>query len=72
MLPMSHLEAIIGAMLAKNKYLHPDKTRIIYKFKGFDVIDISKNLNVSTDIYDFEKNLFMTSQVIKEQEAYVR
>lgn len=54
MMPVSHLEAIIGAMLAKEKDKHPEKIQIIYKFRDFNVIDIKENLKISTDIYKFE------------------
>ena len=60
MMPMSHLEAILGAMLAKEYSNHPEKINVIYQFKGLDVIDLKENLNVSTDVYNFEKSL--TSQ----------
>ncbi len=57
MMPVSHLEAIIGAILAKEKTLHPKNIKTLYKFKEFDVIDIKENLNISDDVYNFEKNL---------------
>ncbi len=57
MIPMSHLEAIIGAILAKENVQNPDKIRSIYKFKNLEVIDIKDNLNVSTDVYNFEREL---------------
>ena len=57
MMPMSHLEAIIGAMLAKEKVHNPNEIKTIYNFRGLDVIDIKENLNISTDIYNFEKEL---------------
>lgn len=57
MMPMSHLEAIIGAILAKENVNNPDKIKNIYNFKGLDVIDIKDNLNVSTDVYKFEREL---------------
>ncbi len=57
MMPVSHLEAIIGAILAKEKENNPDKIRTIYNFRGMDVIDIKANLNISTDVYNFEKEL---------------
>lgn len=43
MMPMSQLEAIIGALLAKEKANHPDNVRKISEFRGFDVIDFVKN-----------------------------
>ena len=57
MIPMSHLEAIIGAMLAKENVHNPDKIRSIYKFRNLEVIDIKDNLNISTDVYNFEREL---------------
>lgn len=57
MIPMSHLEAILGAMLAKEYATNPEMINVIYNFRGLDVIDIKDNLNVSTDVYDFEKTL---------------
>lgn len=57
MMPMSHLEAILGAILAKEYSNNPDKITSIYKFRDLDVIDIKENLNVSTDIYKFEREL---------------
>jgi hypothetical protein len=64
MMPMSHLEAIIGALLAKEYENNPDKVNIIYDFKGLNVIDIKENLNVSTDVYEFEKNLNTKSKMV--------
>ena len=54
MMPMSHMEAILGAILAKEKQNHPENIRTLYKFKGFDVIDLNRNLRISSDIYNFE------------------
>ncbi len=56
MMPMSHLEAILGAILAKEYANNPERINVIYNFKGLDVIDIKDNLNVSTDVYNFEKS----------------
>ncbi len=58
MMPMSHLEAIIGAMLAKEYSKNPEKIETIYNFRGLDVIDLKGNLSISTDVYNFEKDLF--------------
>lgn len=55
MMPMSHLEAILGAILAKERVMYPENIRKIYEFRGLDVIDIKENLNISTDVYNFEK-----------------
>ena len=57
MMPVSHLEAIIGAILVKEKTLHPDNIKTLYRFKDFDVIDIKECLNISTDVYNFERKL---------------
>ena len=62
MMPMSHLEAIIGAILAKEYANNPDKMSVIYKFKGLDVIDVKENLSISTDVYNFEKGLKQNSK----------
>lgn len=57
MMPMSHLEAVLGAILAKEHANNPDKVNVIYNFRGLDVIDIKDNLNISTDVYNFEKEV---------------
>ena len=59
MMPVSHLEGIIGAILAKKYDLSPQEMSVIYKFRGLDVIDIKNNLNLSTDVYKFEKDLVL-------------
>jgi hypothetical protein len=60
MMPMSHCEAILGAILAKEYANNPEKIDVIYNFKGVDVIDIKENLNISTDVYNFEKDLIIS------------
>ncbi len=60
MMPMSHCEAILGAILAKEYANNPEKIEVIYNFKGVDVIDIKENLNISTDVYNFEKDLIIS------------
>lgn len=57
MMPMSHLEAILGAILAKEYEKNPDKVNVIYKFRDMDVIDVKENLSISTDVYNFEREL---------------
>lgn len=57
MMPMSHMEAVLGAIIAREYEKHPQKIRKLYEFKGLDVIDINENLNISTDVYNFEKEL---------------
>jgi hypothetical protein len=57
MMPMSHLEAILGAIMAKEYANNPDRINVIYNFRGLDVIDIKENLSISTDVYNFEKRL---------------
>ena len=47
MMPMSQLEAIVGALLAREKYQNPDNIRKISEFKDFDVIDIVENSKVA-------------------------
>jgi hypothetical protein len=43
MMPMSQLEGIVGALLAREKFQNPDNIRKISEFKDFDVIDIVEN-----------------------------
>ena len=57
MMPVSHLEAILGAILAKEKTNNKESIKKLYSFHGLDVIDINRNLNISTDVYEFERNL---------------
>lgn len=57
MMPMSHMEAILGAILAKEKEKNPQNIRTLYNIKGLNVIDIKENLRISTDVYNFEKEL---------------
>lgn len=59
MMPMSHCEAILGAILAKEYENNPEKINVLYNFKGLDVIDIKENLNISTEVYNFEKDLIL-------------
>ena len=48
MMPMSQLEAIVGAILARERAKNPNNIRVISKFKDFDVIDVkSKSLVTS-------------------------
>lgn len=42
MMPMSQLEAIVGALLAKEHSNNPEKIKKIFEFRGLDVIDITK------------------------------
>lgn len=49
MMPMSQLEAIVGAILAREKAKNPNNIRVISKFKDFDVIDVkAKSLVTSS------------------------
>lgn len=57
MMPVSHLEAVIGAILAKENALNPKRIRKLYDFRGLQVIDINTVLNLSTDVYKFENEL---------------
>lgn len=43
MMPMAQLEAIVGAILMKEKTEHPENIRIISEFKNFNVIDVITN-----------------------------
>lgn len=57
MMPMSHMEAVIGAILAKEYSKHPDRLRELYNFRGLDVIDIKENIQVPEDIYNFKQGI---------------
>ena len=57
MMPMSHMEAILGAILAKEYENNPTKIRKLYEFKDLDVININEILNISSDVYKFEREL---------------
>lgn len=57
MMPMSHMEAVIGAILSKEYENNPENTRILYKFRGLDVIDIKQNINSLDDLYKMQKSL---------------
>lgn len=46
MMPMSHLEAIIGAILAKENSKNKDNIKQIAEFKEMKVIDVIKNPNL--------------------------
>lgn len=48
MMPMSQLEAMVGAILAKENYKNPDNIKQIGSFKGMKVIDVIKNPNLIT------------------------
>ena len=43
MMPMSQLEAIVGALTAREKANNPGNMKVISKFKDFDVIDFISN-----------------------------
>ena len=42
MMPMSQLEAIIGAILAREKAKNPDNIKIVSHFRELNVIDVVK------------------------------
>lgn len=44
MMPMSQLEAIVGAMLAKDNANNPENIKIVGEFKGLNVIDFKNPL----------------------------
>ena len=46
MMPMSQLEAIVGAMLAKENSKNPNNIKKISKFRDLAVIDVIKNPNL--------------------------
>ena len=56
MMPMSHLEAIVGAFLARENSEHKDNIKKIAEFRGLDVIDVIKNPNLITS-YNNDKVL---------------
>lgn len=43
MMPMSSLEAIVGAILAKEQATNPQNIKKLFEFKGLDVIDVIKS-----------------------------
>ena len=45
MMPMSHLEAIVGAFLARENSENKSNIKKIAEFRGLDVIDVIKNPN---------------------------
>lgn len=45
MMPMSQLEALVGAILAKEKSTNPQNIKRLFEFKGLDVIDVIKRPN---------------------------
>lgn len=47
MMPMSQLEAIVGALLAKENTKNPQNVKIVSNFKDFNVIDINSNKLIS-------------------------
>lgn len=49
MMPMSQLEAIVGALLAKENYENKDNIKVISTFKGSNVIDVIKNPNLAEE-----------------------
>ena len=50
MMPMSQLEAIIGALLARENYQNKGNIKVISKFRGLDVIDVIKNPNLAEQV----------------------
>ena len=47
MMPMSQLEAIVGAILAKENSKHNENIKTLSEFKGLNVIDVIKNPNAN-------------------------
>lgn len=43
MMPMSQLEAIVGALLAKEASKNPENIKKLFEFKGLNVIDVVKS-----------------------------
>ena len=52
----------LGAILAKENEIHPEKIRTLYEFKGLNVIDINQNIKISTDIYKLEQDMATTGK----------
>ncbi len=50
MMPMSQLEAIVGAILAKETCKNPENIKKIFEFKGINVIDIKSRNSVQKDL----------------------
>jgi hypothetical protein len=48
MMPMSQLEAIVGALLAREKTKNPTNIKVVSSFRDFDVIDINSKKLIST------------------------
>lgn len=46
MMPMSQLEGIVGALLAREKSQNPENIKVISTFKDFKVIDVISNSNL--------------------------
>ncbi len=66
MMPMSHMEAILGAILARENEKRPEKMRVLYEFKGLNVIDLKETLNISTDVYNFENISYEKQLCLKD------
>lgn len=49
MMPMSQLEAIVGAILAKENSINKENIKQIAQFRGLSVIDVIKNPNSAAD-----------------------
>jgi hypothetical protein len=47
MMPMSQLEAIVGALLAREKTQNPTNIKVVSTFRDFDVIDINSKKLIS-------------------------
>ncbi len=50
MMPMSQLEAIVGALLAKENAKNPDNVKVVSQFRDLNVIDVT--LRPSVDIFE--------------------
>ncbi len=50
MMPMSQLEAIVGALLARENYKNKENIKVVSTFKGSNVIDVIKNPNVIEEV----------------------
>lgn len=50
MMPMSQLEAIVGAILAKEKAQNPQNIKKLFNFKGLDVIDIKSKVDLTKSL----------------------
>ena len=49
MMPMSQLEAIVGALIMRERAKNPDNIKKLFDFSGLEVINIAKSINHNLD-----------------------